>query len=370
MLGRIPVLRPGSGPAVLGAAGALLVVFLIATQAVDVYGRDRQGGDFLGTVWEPSRAVERGHTPYPDVSSHVDASVYPPALFLAATPVAILPKQVAIIVWQGLLVAAAVGTLLLLRVSDVRCHAIWLSSCPVVLAVLYGNATLLVGVSLAAMWRWRDRAGAGLLLAAAIGMKLFAAPLVLWLVATGRFRAFVASVVGSIVLVLGPWAAIGFDGLDKYPGRLDDLARELGGNGVLLHALARQLGAGYTVATITALVAGAGCISLGILLRRDEIASLAWFMFGGLLLTPIAWIYYPALLVIPLAARYPQFHASWLLVVGLWVQLGRHPPRMGNRPAERDCDRSLCLPLLHNRVAVSYNERLTESPALARPSHR
>lgn len=301
---------------------ALLLAFFVVLQTHDVYSRDRAGGDFVGTILEPAQRVLEGETPYPSpgTDGFVSESVYPPAIFLAALPLALVPDGWATVIWQTILLVVAALTLFVLGVRDWRCYLIWLLSCPVVLAILFGNATLLVIGAAAVLWRWRDRKSvAAVALAVGVALKLFIAPFGLWLALTGRFRTCLYSGVIALCLIIAPWVALRFDGLRDYPDRLEALAAELGGNGILVQALVRQLGESTSVATVAGVASALICFALGTMRRDDDLASFTWFAFGAILLTPIAWIYYPGLLVIPLAVRYPRFGAAWILFAALWV---------------------------------------------------
>jgi hypothetical protein len=303
---------------ILGGYFALL----ISAQIVDVFRRDRNGADFIATTWQPARDVLDGISPYsdPSQSNFVAESVYPPALFIVTLPLATLPTDAATALWQVGLLLLAGATLAVLGVRDWRCYAIWLASCPVVLDVLYGNATLIIVFCAALVWRYRDVAWvAAIALAAAISIKLLLAPILLWLVVTRRMAAALLAALFTATALAVSWALIGFDGLAQYPSRLDALAHALGEHGVLLFALLRQLGAGYSSALIAVVVVSSLLIAWGIAVRQTELASFTLFISAALVLTPIAWIYYPALLVVPLAVRWPRLSWQWGLVSLMWV---------------------------------------------------
>ena len=93
------------------------------------------------------------------------------------------------------------------------------SRSPVVVhGLFYGNLTIAprpAGRDRVALPRaCRDR---GLALGAAVAAKLFVWPLVVWLLLTRRFRAAAWAAGSAVVLVLGAWALIGFEGLRDYP---------------------------------------------------------------------------------------------------------------------------------------------------------
>lgn len=300
----------------------LLLGVLIFGQVVDVYSRDREGGDFVGTIWQPAWNILHAASPYPDASTtdFVSESVYPPAIFVVSLPLAFLPADVATVLWQFLLVGLAVMTLLVLGVRDWRCHVLWLFSCSVVLDVLYGNAMLAVVFCCALLWRWRNSPNlAAIALALGVAIKLVLAPLWLWLIATRRYRAALLTAMGASVLIFVPWLVIGLDGLTAYPDRLQRLSDSLSANGVLVHAFARQLGLGEDVTFAVSVSIAALLFLLALALRRDELSSFTLFIAGALALTPIAWIYYPALLIVPVAVRWPRLAWPWIAFGALWV---------------------------------------------------
>ena len=204
-------------PSILFGVPMLLVLTL--TQLSDISNRRIWGGDFLVTVWRPALAVIHGTTPYPPHDP--SGSVYPPAIFLAAIPFTYLPWPVVIGIWQLFLIGAAFATLWILAVRDWRCYGIFLLSCPVIQDVGFGNATLLIVLLAACVWRFRDNVWAATAaLVVAVTIKLLLAPMALWFFLRGRRRVATLTAVGSVIAILVPWAVIGFEGLVSYPSRL------------------------------------------------------------------------------------------------------------------------------------------------------
>ena len=84
-------------------------------------------------------------------------------------------------------------------------------------------------LGIAAVWRYRDRRwvvalAAGLLVA----LKLFFWPVLVWLVATRRYRTAGFAAATSVFFVLVPWAGIGFAGLRGYPHLLSSVSSSEG----------------------------------------------------------------------------------------------------------------------------------------------
>jgi hypothetical protein len=300
---------------------ALLVALAAVAGSVraiaDVHHRHVYSNDFIGTIWKPARAVLHGETPYPAGDLH---SVYPPAVFLVASPLGAVSRLAAIVAWQAILVAAVFATLGLLGVRDWRCYGLTLVSCPVVFGLLWGNLALLLMLACAVMWRLRDSPlGTAFALSAAVVAKLFLAPLWLWLMFTRRRRSAAASLVVVPVVLIASWAVIGFDGLSSYPARLRDDARAVASGGVLLQALVRQLHGTPAAALICGGAAAAAMVLLGWRARENDAACFTYCLAAALLLSPISWIYYLSVLVVPIAIQRPRLSSEWWLLVLLWA---------------------------------------------------
>ena len=83
-----------------------------------------------------------------------------------------------------------------------------------------------------------------------IALKLFFWPLLVWLVATRRYRAAALTAAASLAFVFVPWAGIGFAGLGDYVHLLRVVARQEGADSYSLAALVH-----YAVPNWTAAVA-------------------------------------------------------------------------------------------------------------------
>jgi hypothetical protein len=119
---------------------------------------------------------------------------YLPIVAVLFVPFALLPFPVALAVWTAIQVAiaAAVGVSLIRQLP--RLWRPWAAAAYVfflglVLEVTLGNVNLISLALALAAWRLRDRAlPAGLLLAAAVGLKFLPLTLLLFYVASGRWR--------------------------------------------------------------------------------------------------------------------------------------------------------------------------------------
>ena len=364
------MMRGRLGRLVLAGSLFVVLVALVQSEASVVYDYQGWSGthtDFFGTIWKPNHQVLQGESPYDDPSLNADpASVYPPSGFLPYLPLAWLVPHTAVVLFQLLLIAAAAGSLVALQVRSPYAWMLWLTSPLVVLPVLGGNITPVVVLGVALMWRWRNRpALAAAALAAAIAIKLFVAPLLVWLLITRRFRAAAMSAVAAPAVILASWALIGFRGILDYPALLRLASKAWGADGPFLQGLARQLGLNPTVA----LMIGAAVASVLLVLasRTDDVKALALLCLACLALSPVAWGFYAGILVVPLAAARLQLFA-WLILPAFWAVSWWYTP-LPYKSAELSIVNLLLCAALAAIVLTTRRGSLAHiAPAPARPS--
>jgi hypothetical protein len=254
---------------------------------------------------------------------HADATyAYPPLLAFLAAPLHPLSAGAATLVWILLSLAAIAGALLLLGVRDWRCYALAAAFPFTRSAVDLGTVGPLLLLAVAAAWRWRDRlvepaAAAG----AAIALKLFLWPLVVWLALTRRISAALAAIGFAVAFALVPWAVIGFAGIGDYPGLLRRLSDDEASSSYSIIALTVRAhlpeAVGIVVSVIVALALLAAALRIacvkGWSLRRKDVAVLTLCLAAALAVSPIVWVHYFLLLLVPLALTQPRL--SWLWFV-------------------------------------------------------
>jgi Glycosyltransferase family 87 len=293
----------------------MLLVLLAAIEVYRIAAHDLIGSDFRSTIWLPAHALVTGGSPYGP--GDLAGSVYPPSAFVPLAWLGLSSFAAAATLWTIVSLAAALATLWVLDVRDWRCYLLWMLNAVTLSTALTGNATTLIVLLVALMWRYRDVATkAGAALGAAIAIKLFAAPLVLWLAFTRRYRAAAYAAAGSVLAIALAWAAIGFDGLRGYLGVLDRNNEAYSGDGPFLQGLLQQRGVDDRAALVISVLAATILLGCAWLWRADEVRSLALAMLAVLVAPPVAWVGYVTLLVIPLAVRSPRFNAWWLVFVG------------------------------------------------------
>ena len=265
---------------------------------------------------------------------------------------------------SGLLATAAVvamvpATLLALDVRDWRCYACAFLWFPVVFGIQTANATLPLVLGLALVWRYRNRTASGALVAGlVIAVKLFFWPLLVWFVATRRYRSAALGAAASVLLVLVPWAGIGFAGLRGYPHLLAGVSRIEGPHSYSVAALLYPALPSWTAATAAETAIGLGILMLAAALgwRGRDRDAFALTIVAVLVLTPLVEMHYLAVLArrrrpLPCSLRCRLARAA--------ADLGSSRTERGLVSAERAC--------LHRRGgdAGSGDERLEAAPALA-----
>lgn len=319
---RLAPLANGVVFVVLATGMAVSAAFVV----VPAFGSETIGFDFRGTLWDPAIAIRHGLPPYPDaVTSEVEVgnpALYPPLLMLLVVPLTLLSWSAGLAIWTVIQIGAVVGALAILRVRDARCYVIALLSLPVVAGLGWGNATLLLVPLAALAWRWRDSwPRGGLIVGLAIASKLFAWPLIVWLLATRRYRAAGLAVAATVAFVVAPWALIGFDGMTTYPDLLRVAESLYATHSFSVATVAAGLGVGAEQASLVALVVGLIVTGFAVVAGRrgaDEV-SMALVVLAAILGSPIVWEYYYALLLVPIAIMRPRFSVVWAAIGLVYV---------------------------------------------------
>ncbi|HEY2355315.1 MAG TPA: glycosyltransferase family 87 protein [Gaiellaceae bacterium] len=269
-------------------------------------------------------AVAHGRSPYvaatPAALAHFDKFVYPPVSAFLFVPIAELPPEMGrVLVFVGGLIAI-VGALRLLNVDDWRCYGVALVSTPAMNSLALGALTSFLLLGAAVAWRYRDHTlVAGVVVAFTAVLKLFLWPLVIWLLATRRWRSAAVCIGTGIVLLLASWAVIGFAGLRTYPTLLRVLDRLEAPASYSVVALTGVGGAAETVLTAALAVALAVAVVLAARVRDGDRRGLAMAVLAALVATPVLWLHYLLLLYVPIALYRPRLAPLWFLPLLLWV---------------------------------------------------
>ena len=193
------------------SAGVIFLVFA-ALAAVIVASALPAGYDFHA-YWLAGRNLLTGAPLYPNATTILglpDEFRYLPIVAIVFVPFALLPYSVALALWIGIevAVAAAVGVALIRPLPAAWrpwAAAGYVFFLGLVLEVTLGNVNLISLALALAAWRLRDRAiPAGILLAAAVGLKFLPLTLLLFYVASGRWRpVLIGGVLGAAALAAG-----------------------------------------------------------------------------------------------------------------------------------------------------------------------
>ena len=308
--------------------GALPLLALYFAIAPNVLG-DSQAADFHFNYYYAAEAIRAGENFYPPPDFVVRGPgdliidyVYPPLVALLTVPWTLLPVGLAEVLFQFLLVAVFVATLVLLGVRDWRCYGLAFLWPPVTDAVATGNMSILLGFAAAVVWVYRDRARvAGAALGVSIAAKVFLWPLTVWLAVSGRARAAAWSVGVAVATVLASWAVVGFRGFAEYPDLVRRLTDRMDERSYSVYALGVDVGLPAGVAwglwLATAVAVLGACVVLA--RRGDEQRAFVLALAAAIAFSPIVWLHYFALLLVAVAIAQPRLAPIWFIGIPLQV---------------------------------------------------
>jgi hypothetical protein len=256
-------------------------------------------------------------------------AVYPPAIFLAATPLALVGSVAAAVIWDVAMACCLLAALRLVGVRDWRIYAVVVCSFPFAASMVLGQIDGLLALGAALVWRYRDRplvSGAGA--AGVVATKLFLWPLILWLLVTRRWRAGLAAAAGAAGLIVGAWAVIGFSGFREYPRLLARLSDAFQARGYSPVATGLRFGLSRNEARVLAPLVAIALILLMVWLVRRGFAAHAFCaaVAAGVFASPIVWMHSMLILFVALAVVRPRFSGVWLAPLALWLSQ-TEPPR-------------------------------------------
>jgi len=317
-----------AGPLVLvGAAVAALTLYMAVRGSI-------YGFDFHGGAWPAGRDILAGHSPYPAPNPAkllVPGNSYipPPPLAFLSVPFSLLPFVPAVVAWGVACTAALVLALRIVGVRDWRVYGLALTSFPFVASLGLGQPDGLLALGVAVAWRyrssWRGAAAVGMVIA----VKLLAWPLLIWLLATRRFRQAGAATAVAIGAVGGSWALIGFKGISEYRHLLaaDATAFQVRSHSVVAAAL--RLGTTPHVARLLAVAVALAVAAIVVHLAGDrDLGAFTAALAFGLLASPIMWTHYLVILFVPLAVAHRRAGAAWLATIAYWISPLEPPPHV------------------------------------------
>jgi hypothetical protein len=302
------------------AARFFLALVPAGLLAIALYPSGENYAFDLRVFWEAGAAFVDGRSPYPEQSAAVIATkqnfLYPAPIAALFAPLSALPLSVAAALFSIVVLGAALLMLRVLGVRDWRCYGAVCLGFPLVFSVGLGTISTLLGLALAALWRWRDRTiVAALLLAFLVVSKLFLWPLAAWLLLTRRYRTVALAAAIAVAASLIAWWRVGFETLAEYPDLLRMVAAVEQADSFSPTALGIALGLPANAAQLASLALGLGLLvwaGMHERTRTDDRRLLVVVLGVALICSPIVWGHYLVLLFVPLALVYPRFSPLWL----------------------------------------------------------
>lgn len=268
-----------------------------------------------------AHAVIHGLSPFPHGNASIrqgSAYIYPPLVAYLTTPLLLLPTWLTALIATVVLPVICLGALWIFGVRDWRCYGCVLLWLPTFSAIQTANLSIPLLLALAIAWRMRGRAIAvGFVVAAAVAAKFFLWPMLVWLLATRRYRAAVSAAFCAFLLVFGPWAPLHFQGLSAYPGLLRAEDRFQAPHSYTVSALGERLGLGPSASVAAMLLIAALAIAVTVRegRRGHDSLSFAAAVTAALMASPIVWLHYFVLLAAVVAVRQQRLAIGWAIPV-------------------------------------------------------
>lgn len=321
---------PGSGQATAARTLDRLLVpaclLAMAAMVVHVLSGRWVAFDYQYAYWRAGHHVIRGLSPYAWTHYQVVNKiifVYPALSAVVFAPLSLIGRGAGSVLFMFACIALVPLTLRLLGVRDRQVYAITLLWLPVYVAWQTANETMFLVLGLACVWRWRERPiVSGLITAVLISLKPLLWPLILWMLATRRWRASAAALVSGLVLNLGAWSLIGFGQVSRYLNAASTDTKAAWDTGWGVPAVLGHLGVGFTPGLIAMLALSAvlaGFVIRTAFVERDDLRALTLTVALALISSPLLWNHYLVLLLVPLALVRPRMHWVWLVPLVMWV---------------------------------------------------
>ena len=124
----------------------------------------------------------------------------------------------------------------------------------------------------------------------------------------------------ALVLALGSWAVIGFDGFRRYPTLLRELSDGADEWGYSVYPLALDLGAGDAVARGLWVILAVGVLAASVVLARrgDERRSFILAVAAVIAVSPVVWLHYFSLLLVVVAVAQQRLGLVWFAPLLMW----------------------------------------------------
>jgi hypothetical protein len=142
----------------------------------------------------------------------------------------------------------------------------------------------------------------------------------IWLVATRRYRTAAFAAAASALFVLVPWAGIGFAGLRGYPHLLSNVASSEGPHSYSVAALFHSMLPSWTAASALETVLGAALLGVVVAAGRRgrDRDAFALSIVAILALSPLLEMHYLAVLLVVVALYRRRFGLAWAVPLLFW----------------------------------------------------
>ena len=170
---------------------AVIPIVLLLEALVVYWQTEKFAFDFHYGLYPQAQQLLSDGVPFDSPTAVItgENAIYTTFTAAAATPITLLPPLAADIVFTALVIAAGAACLWLLGVRDWRVYGVVALWAPIISAVQTANLTLILALLMALAWKYRDRRFLpGVFVGLAVAVKLFPWPLIVWLVASRRYR--------------------------------------------------------------------------------------------------------------------------------------------------------------------------------------
>ena len=306
-----------------------VVIEVVATIAsVGVFGTDQKAD--LAVLLTAGKDVVHGINPYVATSSPQlldgHAFVYPWLSAWLFAPLAMLPSPVGAYAFTLLGAAAVLVGARLLHLPHGWAVAALLLCAPFARNLELGAVNTCFFLLLAALWHWRERtwvvAASVTLL---VGLKLFLAPIVVWVILTRSWRC-TAATLAALSAFLGCSFVAGPLALPGYVAMLHRLSDHMGHRGMSLESAVAYLTPTAPARPIALVVAGlaivASVAAFFVGHRRNEAGLLGALVIVSLLGSPMVWRHYFLLLFFVLVLLGPSTRTMIAACAASWAVIG------------------------------------------------
>ena len=293
---------------------AILPVFAIVTMIRIGIDTGTLAVDFHHELYRQASTMLTDTSPPPPRGfdpMHGAFLIWPPLGALVAAPFTVFSLGTAEVLFAIMGPVCYALALRLVGVRDWRVYGALGLWPQVVGEVRLSHLTPLLALLLAAAWRARERElRSGMWIGLAVGIKLFAWPLVVWLAAIDRRRAaLLAAAIPAVSLLF----ILPYTGLDEYLGVLREVSSVYDQAAYTVFGFFAQAGAPDIIGRAVTVV-----LVVGLLVATWMYRSFTLAIVTALIASPIVWLDFFGLAAIPLAIARPRLSLVWFVPLLTW----------------------------------------------------